>query len=189
MLLLLATVCYTYVGKKPQLRGGLVYGAGGRNDTENQETLSGSAMNIIIGLRTDIISSANSTSSSASSTATASSTTALPTPVATGTLTSNTSIICPTANRTLYSDPSWTMGQKFLLLCGRDYNSNGGAVDITSMNITTFAGCLSECGNTEGCMAVGWGTYYGVNTCWLKSAIGVPNVSGSWYAAVQDNNG
>lgn len=75
------------------------------------------------------------------------------------------------------------------MLCGRDYNSAAGAVDMSSENITTFAKCVSECGNTIGCMAVGWGTYYGVNTCWLKSAIGDPNVSESWYSAVEDNDG
>lgn len=126
---------------------------------------------------------------SSSSTATASSTTTLPAAVATGTLTSDVGIVCPAANRTLYSVPSSTTGQKFLVLCGQDYNSAGGAVDLTSMNITTFEGCLSECSKTDGCIAVGWGTYYDVKTCWLKSTIGDPNGSASWYSAVQDNNG
>lgn len=56
------------------------------------------------------------------------------------------------------------------------------------MNITTFEGCVSECGNTEGCIAVGWGSYNGYKTCWLKSSIGEPNVSADWYAAVEDSN-
>lgn len=75
------------------------------------------------------------------------------------------------------------------MLCGRDYNSDGGAQDILSVNTTTFEGCLNECGSTDGCTAVGWGNYYGINTCWLKSTIGSPSWSSSWYAAVEDSSG
>lgn len=109
--------------------------------------------------------------------------------MATDTATSDNVIICPDANRTLYDIPSSTTGQKFLVLCGRDYNSAGGAVDLTSMNMSTFEGCLSECGQTDGCVGVGWGVYYNVPTCWLKSVLGIPNWSASWYAAVQDDDG
>lgn len=140
-------------------------------------------------VETDTTSSANSTSTSTPNTTTPSTTTTgLPAATATGVITSDTDIVCPGANRTLYSNPSSTTGQKFLVLCGRDYNSNQGAVDLTSMNITTFEGCVSECGNTEGCIAVGWGSYNGYKTCWLKSSIGDPNVSADWYAAVEDSN-
>lgn len=79
--------------------------------------------------------------------------------------------------------------RKFLVLCGRDYNEADGAADLYSANITTFAGCLTECAAQEGCTAVGWGNYYGTNTCWLKSQIGEPNWSASWYAAVEDDSG
>lgn len=75
------------------------------------------------------------------------------------------------------------------MLCGRDYSSSGGAVDLSSMNMTTFAGCVAECGLTEGCVAVGWGTYYDVPTCWLKSTVGTPNWSAGWYSAVEDDEG
>lgn len=57
------------------------------------------------------------------------------------------------------------------------------------MNITTFEGCLNECGSTDGCIAVGWGTWSDAKTCWLKSAIGEPNQSANWYAAVEQDSG
>ncbi|KAF3770193.1 hypothetical protein M406DRAFT_354319 [Cryphonectria parasitica EP155] len=131
----------------------------------------------------------SSASSNSTATATSSSTaTTLPAATATATATGNTDIICPTANETLYTLATQT-SKKFLVLCGRDYNSDNGATDLTSMNITTFEGCLNECGNLDGCIAVGWGNYYGTNTCWLKSGIGTPNQSSDWYAAVEDDSG
>lgn len=55
---------------------------------------------------------------------------------------------------------------------------------MVSVNTTTFEGCLNMCSDQEGCVAVGWGNYYGTNTCWLKSAIGEPSWSEGWYSAV-----
>lgn len=91
--------------------------------------------------------------------------------------------MCPYANRTVYTLED-QQDKNFLVLCGRDYNSCCGAVDMLTVNTTSFEDCLEHCGSQDGCTAVGWGNYYGVNTCWLKSAYGEPNWSGSWYAAV-----
>lgn len=55
-----------------------------------------------------------------------------------------------------------------------------------TVNTTTFEDCLEECGSQAGCVGVGWGNYYGTNTCWLKSSVGEPNWSASWYAAVAE---
>lgn len=96
----------------------------------------------------------------------------------------NSTIQCPSANLTLYELATSTDTQ-FLVLCGRDYNSDDGAIDINQVN-TTFEGCLDQCGDTDGCVAVGWGNYYGTDTCWLKSQIGTPNWSSNWYSAVLD---
>jgi hypothetical protein len=118
-------------------------------------------------------------------------TNSLPAATATSTAGPEVSIVCPSANLTLYSltgssssSSSSSSAQEFLVFCGRDYNSSGGAEDMVSMNTTTFEACLEECANQEGCVAVGWGNYYGLNTCWLKSAIGEPNWSEGWYSAV-----
>lgn len=107
----------------------------------------------------------------------------MPSATATAVASPSASIICPYANRTVYSLES-RADKNFLVLCGRDYNSCCGAVDMVTINSTTFEDCLEQCGGQEGCTAVGWGNYYGVNTCWLKSAWGEPNWSGSWYAAI-----
>lgn len=107
----------------------------------------------------------------------------MPSATATAVASPSASIICPYANRTVYSLADKT-DKNFLVLCGRDYNSCCGAVDMVTINSTTFEDCLEQCGGQEGCTAVGWGNYYGINTCWLKSAWGEPNWSGSWYAAV-----
>ncbi|ROW17674.1 hypothetical protein VPNG_00596 [Cytospora leucostoma] len=136
------------------------------------------AIGVGVGLGTR--SDAPSTSSTTSPTTTY----ALPAATATSTAGPELTIVCPTANRTLYSLAGSSSDQKFLVLCGRDYNSCCGASDMYSVNTTTFEGCLEKCGSQEGCVGVGWGNYYGTNTCWLKSAIGEPNWSGDWYSAV-----
>lgn len=107
----------------------------------------------------------------------------VPSATATATATTSSSIVCPYANRTVYNLEDQS-DKSFLVLCGRDYNSCCGAVDMLTVNTTSFEDCLEHCGKQEGCAAVGWGNYYGVNTCWLKSAYGEPNWSGSWYAAI-----
>ncbi|ROW12379.1 hypothetical protein VMCG_00092 [Cytospora schulzeri] len=138
-----------------------------------------------LGTRSDAPAASTTTAtSSAAPTATDS----LPAATATSTAGPELNIVCPSANRTLYSLASSSAGadQKFLVLCGRDYNSWGGAQDMVSVNTTTFEGCLEECSGQEDCVAVGWGNYYGTNTCWLKSAIGEPNWSEGWYSAVAE---
>jgi hypothetical protein len=121
-----------------------------------------------------------------SSTATATPSTdisSIPSATASAVASASSNIVCPYANRTVYSLESQN-NKSFMVLCGRDYNSCCGAVDMLTVNTTTFEACLEQCGAQQGCTAVGWGNYYGVNTCWLKSAYGRPNWSGSWYAAV-----
>ncbi|KAJ9155137.1 hypothetical protein NKR23_g2246 [Pleurostoma richardsiae] len=133
----------------------------------------------------------SSPSPSATTSVNATGTNTLPSPSATATGGLEVQVVCPTDNRTLYdiSAPSQSGGnKKFLVLCGRDYSSAQGAVDLFTKNTTTFAECLDDCANQEGCTAVGWGNYYGTNTCWLKSSIGEPNWSSSWYAAVEDES-
>ncbi|PSR94388.1 hypothetical protein BD289DRAFT_480540 [Coniella lustricola] len=87
-------------------------------------------------------------------------------------------------NLTLYT-LSTSVTKKYLVLCGRDYNSDGGTADLTQFNLTTFESCLSQCGTYDGCTAVGWGNYQGTYTCWLKSNIGTPNQSPGWYSAIE----
>ncbi|KAL1875209.1 hypothetical protein Daus18300_003280 [Diaporthe australafricana] len=133
----------------------------------------------------------NESSTNATSTATASSSSidlTVPSATATAAALPSSRIVCPTANRTVYNlDESTSSNNRsgsFLVLCGRDYNSCCGAVDMLTVNTTSFEACLEQCAGQEGCTAVGWGNYYGTNTCWLKSAYGTPNWSGSWYAAI-----
>ncbi|KAJ0116348.1 hypothetical protein J7T55_007327 [Diaporthe amygdali] len=126
-------------------------------------------------------------SSSSNSTSTSTSSHSVPSATATAAATTATSIVCPMANRTTYTLES--SSKQFLVLCGRDYNSCCGAVDMLTVNTTTFEACLEQCSAQEGCTAVGWGNYYGTNTCWLKSAWGEPNWSGSWYAAIEVDSG
>lgn len=137
---------------------------------------------------------ATSTSTATSSTSTSSALT-LPSATATAAASPSSRIVCPSANRTVYdldmssSNSSSNNSSSFLVLCGRDYNSCCGAVDMLTVNTTSFEACLEQCAGQEGCVAVGWGNYYGTNTCWLKSAWGEPNWSGSWYAAIMVDSG
>ncbi|KAG8161481.1 hypothetical protein KVR01_008468 [Diaporthe batatas] len=142
--------------------------------------VAGVAVGVGVGLGTRSDSSSSSTSSSSTSTSDISS---IPSATATASATPSSLIQCPYANRTVYSLES-QQDKDFLVLCGRDYNSCCGAADMLTINATTFEGCLERCGGQDGCVAVGWGNYYGVDTCWLKSAYGEPNWSGNWYAAV-----
>ncbi|KAB5558547.1 hypothetical protein GE09DRAFT_117039 [Coniochaeta sp. 2T2.1] len=112
-------------------------------------------------------------------------TTTLPKPTATGVLGPEVVIRCPANNQTLYT-PVGT-NRSYLLLCGRDYSSIDGAVDLFNEPMDSMSDCIQECGKQEGCVGVGYGPYNNQNTCWLKSKLGTPNVTPNWYFAVEDD--
>lgn len=95
---------------------------------------------------------------------------------------------CPHDNNTVYlsspSSPS-SPSKAFNIECGRDYNSNDGAKDIPGLHkdIANMAACVDLCGAQDGCVGIGYGNYENSMTCWLKSQLGQPNSSPSWYAA------
>ncbi|KAI0128718.1 hypothetical protein BJ170DRAFT_622687 [Xylariales sp. AK1849] len=128
----------------------------------------------------------SATPTEATSTTTSSSTLTLtsPTPSFTGTLISGT-VECPDDNGSVYVSSG--SSKPFNIECGRDYNSRDGAKDMSNKPIASMAGCIDYCGSTSGCVGVGWGNYQGTITCWLKSELGEPNESDSWYfARLQD---
>lgn len=107
-----------------------------------------------------------------------------PTPSFTGILIPGP-VICPQDNNTVYV--SQGTSKPFNVLCGFDYNSAGGARDITHMHQSTMAQCIDACGERADCVGVGWGYYQGSYQCWLKSKLGDPNPSSQWYfAQLQD---
>lgn len=93
-------------------------------------------------------------------------------------------IRCPANNRTLYSAAG--TGKSYLLLCGRDYSSVDGAVDLSNEPVDNMSDCIARCAAQQGCVGAGWGPYNDQNTCWLKSVLGLPNVTPNWYFAVED---
>ena len=93
-------------------------------------------------------------------------------------------IRCPAHNQTLFTLPG--TNKSYLLLCGRDYSSYDGAVDLFNEPMDNMYDCITECGKQEGCVAVGYGPYNDQNTCWLKSKLGVPNITPNWYFAIED---
>jgi hypothetical protein len=66
-----------------------------------------------------------------------------------------------------------------------DYNSADGAVELANLNTATMAACIDACAARTGCSSAGWGNFFGANTCFMKSAIGKPNTSASWYFAIE----
>jgi hypothetical protein len=125
--------------------------------------------------------------SGGSPTATPSSTRTLPVPVATST---PTAMSCPANNLTLYSSAT-NPKKKYLLLCGRDYNSNLGTTqDLYNAATDTLPECLELCAGQDGCVGAGWGSGSyadGQPTCWLKSKLGVANTALTWSFFVQDS--
>ncbi|KAG7110449.1 hypothetical protein HYQ44_010839 [Verticillium longisporum] len=91
-------------------------------------------------------------------TASASSDAAFPTATSPG------SLICPESNYTLYGVPGSSI--RFLRLCGVDYPSQQGAVDIRTLWTESMAECMRNCAGTPGCTGSGWGPAEGA--CWLK---------------------
>ncbi|KAK3947114.1 hypothetical protein QBC32DRAFT_271374 [Pseudoneurospora amorphoporcata] len=89
-------------------------------------------------------------------------------------------IECPAINGTLYtatvagnsSSPGGSISKEFTRLCGLDFGQ-GEAVDIGSVNTTSFNSCLDKCAQKQGCMGAGWGAIPGDDethhTCWMKT--------------------
>ncbi|KAI8962130.1 hypothetical protein F5Y11DRAFT_347819 [Daldinia sp. FL1419] len=137
-----------------------------------------------VGNPSDISSSSSSSVSPTTTipTSTApSSTKVSPTPSFTGTLIPGP-VTCPQNNNTVYV--SRGSSKPFNVQCGRDYNSDAGAEDLTHMYQASMAQCIDACGNHQGCVGVGWGNYEGSTECWLKSKLGKPNPSPNWYFAL-----
>ncbi|GAB1320201.1 hypothetical protein MFIFM68171_10411 [Madurella fahalii] len=91
-------------------------------------------------------------------------------------------IACPANNLTLYTPQQTNPARKYLLLCGRDYNSNRGSVDMYNLPAATMAECIDLCAAQEGCRGAGWGR----GICWLKSELAVWHEAPAWYFVVED---
>ncbi|KAH7629669.1 hypothetical protein B0T09DRAFT_357370 [Sordaria sp. MPI-SDFR-AT-0083] len=99
---------------------------------------------------------------------------------ASSTATAIAKIECPAINSTSYiatvagnsSSPGGSTSKKFTRLCGVDFGK-GEAVDIGSVNTTSFNSCLDKCAQKQGCMGAGWGAIQGDeethHTCWMKT--------------------
>ncbi|KAK4443947.1 hypothetical protein QBC34DRAFT_442936 [Podospora aff. communis PSN243] len=112
----------------------------------------------------------------------------LPLPTATSSTSPSITITCPTSNLTLYTSSS-TPSRPYLLVCGRDYHSAHGAVDLFNIETPTMNECIDLCARTDGCEGAGWGDYRGRHVCWLKRLLGSPQRSQEWYFAVLDQSG
>lgn len=109
----------------------------------------------------------------------------LPLPLATATTSPTDLIQCPSANLTLYASRV-DLAKRFLVLCGRDYNSNEGSHDLLSRDAETMGECIDYCAGTGGCVGAGWGYSQGRYVCWLKSRLGEGRGAGGWCFAVLD---
>lgn len=112
----------------------------------------------------------------------------LPIPLATATTSPTDLIQCPSANLTLYASRV-DLAKRFLVLCGRDYNSNEGSHDLLSRDAETMGECIDDCAGTGGCVGAGWGYSQGRYVCWLKSRLGEGRGAGGWCFAVLDSEG
>ncbi|CAJ2510245.1 Uu.00g061450.m01.CDS01 [Anthostomella pinea] len=108
-----------------------------------------------------------------------------PTPSFTGIQAGDT-VACPGDNNRVYLSASTS--KAFNIQCGQDYNSAGGAVDLAHMIKATLAECIDACSGRQDCVGVGYGSYEGELTCWMKSQLGTPNTStDDWaFAQLQD---
>ncbi|TQN71618.1 hypothetical protein CSHISOI_02641 [Colletotrichum shisoi] len=97
--------------------------------------------------------------------------------------TKTATITCPASDNSTFSAQD-APARRFRLLCGHDFNSQDGAIDLTSANATTMAACIDLCAAEAACVGAGWGDYYGSHLCWMKSRLGDMNVSGNWLFAV-----
>jgi PAN domain len=97
--------------------------------------------------------------------------------------TGNTEIACPGSNNQTYV--AQNTSKYFKILCDVDYNSNAGADDIANVNADNMNECIDTCATHSDCLYVGWGSKYGANKCYMKTAIGKPNSSPGWYFAIE----
>ena len=122
-----------------------------------------------------------------SSTTTPSATRSFPAPTAQATIGPSQNIKCPTNNLTLYTS-QLDEKKRFVLLCGRDYNSDHGAIDMYNQDAETMGDCIDMCASAKDCVGAGWGNMDGRDVCWIKSQLGQPGWSYLWYFAVLDND-
>ncbi|KAK4143659.1 uncharacterized protein C8A04DRAFT_28651 [Dichotomopilus funicola] len=127
-------------------------------------------------------------SESSTPTPSASSTRTLPEPTATAGPT-QTHISCPLNNLTLYTPPS-NPDKSYIILCGRDYNSQlSTTLDLYNTPTDSLSACVALCAGQDGCVGAGWGagdTAGGQPVCWLKSSLGVYNDAPTWSFVVED---
>lgn len=96
-------------------------------------------------------------------------------------------IRCPANNQTLYAAAG--TNRSYLLLCGRDYATWDGAVDLFNQPMDSMSDCIDECARQQGCVGAGWGNYNNKQVCWLKSKLGDPGFPTTWFFAVEDDGG
>ncbi|KAI0100108.1 hypothetical protein GGR51DRAFT_379176 [Nemania sp. FL0031] len=77
---------------------------------------------------------------------------------------------CPDVNETEYQVPDSSV--TFRQLCGIDYGTSDGAVDIRDLYRNTATDCMDYCAQTPDCEGAGWGYIDGDDgppfRCWLK---------------------
>ncbi|KAK2058102.1 hypothetical protein LY76DRAFT_593594 [Colletotrichum caudatum] len=100
--------------------------------------------------------------------------------------TKDAKITCPAEDNATFSAQDHP-DRHFRLICGHDFNSQDGAIDLASANATTMAACIDLCAARAECVGAGWGEYYGDRICWMKSLLGEMNTSGNWLFAVDVN--
>ncbi|KAK0621463.1 hypothetical protein B0T17DRAFT_508810 [Bombardia bombarda] len=112
-----------------------------------------------------------------------------PEATASATTGATTSIYCPVNNLTEYASTGTNHNvteKHYVMLCGRDYNSGGGTVDLYNLEAATMSDCIDLCADDAECVGAGWGLYQGNYICWLKSFLAAPQVSAEWLFAVLD---
>ena len=97
-----------------------------------------------------------------------------------GYLTTANEIECPESDGLTYVSPD-KKDRFFKLTCGADYNSIDGAKELTSVTTDTLGECIDACSARPTCVGAGWGNFYGLDTCFMKTKLGKPNDSPSWY--------
>ncbi|KAK0738531.1 hypothetical protein B0T18DRAFT_394802 [Schizothecium vesticola] len=108
---------------------------------------------LVIGIATGVgvgvaVNGKDSPKTTPTPTTTPSPTRLFPAPLATATTSPNDLIQCPSANLTLYASRA-DLAKRFLVLCGRDYHSSEGTLDILSRDAETMAQCIDYCATTR----------------------------------------
>ncbi|KAK3374903.1 hypothetical protein B0H63DRAFT_260080 [Podospora didyma] len=113
----------------------------------------------------------------------------IPKPTAQANTNTNQPMGCPRNNLTLYTSP-FDSTRKFELLCGRDYNSDKGTLDMYHSPTDTMDECIDLCAAQPGCVGAGWGDQNGKYSCWLKSHLAEPGWAPLWaFAVLSDVDG